>query len=163
MTLGHSGVIFIHLLDTFKASASSQRAIEDYDQAIRLHPQDALACNNRGAAYNKPGEYDRAIAQFTEAIELDPDLAAAYTGREFAYTALGSDQQAEDDLGKAVGLGVVTCRPKRSPASYSSPGSCSIQRGTMDQALSRSRSGCVVANILAPCCLIPACSVPRGL
>src|ERR1700683_3224373 len=37
------------------------RAIQDYDQAIRLNPNYAEALSNRGTAYNDKREYDRAI------------------------------------------------------------------------------------------------------
>jgi tetratricopeptide (TPR) repeat protein len=40
----------------------TDRAIEDYDQAIRLNPQDADAFYNRGIAYADKGQTDRAIA-----------------------------------------------------------------------------------------------------
>jgi hypothetical protein len=37
------------------------RAIQDYDQAIRLDPNNAAAFSSRGNAYNHKHEYDRAI------------------------------------------------------------------------------------------------------
>jgi tetratricopeptide (TPR) repeat protein len=41
------------------------RAIADFNEAIRLNPKFAVAFSNRGSAYNQKGEYDRAIADFT--------------------------------------------------------------------------------------------------
>ena len=43
------------------------RAIEDYDQALRLDPGYVLAYNNRGFAYKNLGEYRRAIEDYDQA------------------------------------------------------------------------------------------------
>ena len=48
------------------------RAIADYDEAIRLNPEVATAFNNRGNAYADKHLYDRAIADYDEAIRLNP-------------------------------------------------------------------------------------------
>ena len=48
------------------------RAIADYDQAIRLDPGLAHAYANRGSAYTDKMDYDRAIADLDQAIRLDP-------------------------------------------------------------------------------------------
>jgi tetratricopeptide (TPR) repeat protein len=46
------------------------RAIEDYDQAIRLNPNHAKAFYNRGVAYTIKRQHDRAIEDFDHAIWL---------------------------------------------------------------------------------------------
>src|SRR3989338_6791372 len=50
-------------------------AIEAYTKAIALDPNDALAYNNRGAAYANKGQYDRAIEDYNKAIALNPNDA----------------------------------------------------------------------------------------
>ena len=40
------------------------RAIQDYDEALRLDPSQAVAYNNRGNAYIDKGDFDRAIADY---------------------------------------------------------------------------------------------------
>ena len=50
-------------------------AIADYDEAIRLKPNDAGAYLNRGIAKQKQGQYEAAIADYDEAIRLKPDFA----------------------------------------------------------------------------------------
>ena len=57
------------------------RAIKDYDEAIRLDPKFVLAYNNRGNAYSEKNEFDRAIKEFDEAIRLDPKHIYAYNNR----------------------------------------------------------------------------------
>jgi tetratricopeptide (TPR) repeat protein len=57
------------------------RAIQDYDQAIRLVPDYANAFNSRGVAYQAKGENERALQDYDQAIKLDPDDANALNGR----------------------------------------------------------------------------------
>src|ERR1700723_817978 len=42
------------------AKAQYDRAIQDFDQAIKLDPNLALAFSNRGNAYSRQRQYDRA-------------------------------------------------------------------------------------------------------
>jgi tetratricopeptide (TPR) repeat protein len=65
------------------------RAIEDFDQAIRLNPNYALAFVNRGGAYSAKGQYDRAIEDFDQAIRLNPNYALAFNSRGHAYFSKG--------------------------------------------------------------------------
>ena len=46
--------------------------MDDYDKAIALNPNYALAYNNRGVAYSNKGEVNRAIADYRKALEIDP-------------------------------------------------------------------------------------------
>lgn len=59
----------------------ADRAMLDYDEAIRLDPQNADAHYNRGLTYTHRGDYVRAIAGYDEAIRLNPRYSAAYNNR----------------------------------------------------------------------------------
>ena len=48
------------------------KAIADYNEAIRLDPKFAIAYHNRGGAWGSKGDYDKAIADYNEVIRLDP-------------------------------------------------------------------------------------------
>jgi tetratricopeptide (TPR) repeat protein len=61
------------------------KAIRDYDEAIRLDPKYALAFNSRGNAWSNKKEYDKAIRDYDEAIRLDPKYALAYFNRGYAW------------------------------------------------------------------------------
>src|SRR6266403_339236 len=50
----------------------NDRAIADYNEAIRLDPKHARAFHHRGYAYSDKGDNDRAIADYNEAIRLNP-------------------------------------------------------------------------------------------
>ena len=47
------------------------KAIADYNEAIRLDPKDAWAHSERGSAYYEKKDFDQAIADHNEAIRLD--------------------------------------------------------------------------------------------
>jgi lipoprotein NlpI len=80
------------------------KAIQDYDQAIRLKPDFAGAYNNRGNAYSGKGEYDRAIQSFEQAIQLKPDGDAAYVGRAIAYANQEDYDRAIQNFDQAIRL-----------------------------------------------------------
>jgi len=57
----------------------NDRAIADFDAALKLDPKDAVAFNNRGFAYRHKGDADRAIADFGEAIRLNATIRSRST------------------------------------------------------------------------------------
>ena len=63
------------------AKKDYDKALADYDEAIRLDPDSVLAHNNRGGVWYYKKDYDKAIAEFNEAIRLDPNFAGAYDNR----------------------------------------------------------------------------------
>jgi tetratricopeptide (TPR) repeat protein len=54
------------------------RAIQDFDYAIRLEPEYATAYIDRGWEYYEMGDVERAILDFSQAIRSDPENAYAY-------------------------------------------------------------------------------------
>ncbi|MFZ1109035.1 MAG: tetratricopeptide repeat protein [Rhodomicrobium sp.] len=80
------------------------RAISDYNQAIRLKPDYADAYNNRGNAYRAKGDNDRAIADYDQAIRLKPDYASAYNNRGASYNEKGDNDRAIADYDQAIRL-----------------------------------------------------------
>lgn len=54
-----------------------ERAIADYDGALRLDPSLADVHNARGELWRKKGELPKAVADFAAAIRLNPDHLAA--------------------------------------------------------------------------------------
>jgi tetratricopeptide (TPR) repeat protein len=78
------------------------RAIADFNQAIRLDPDSIFALNNRGAAYARKGQYDDAIADFNEAIRIDASYAITYNNRGIAYAKKGQYDRAIEDFDQAI-------------------------------------------------------------
>ena len=78
------------------------RAIAEYDQAIKLKPFYANAYNYRGVAYMGKGLYDRAIEDYDTAIRLRPDYAKAYRNRGNAKFYLGRFVAAARDYDQSL-------------------------------------------------------------
>jgi Flp pilus assembly protein TadD len=53
------------------------RAIEDYNAALRIDPNDAMAYSSRGIAYHYKKDYRRARADYEKALQLDPNQTNA--------------------------------------------------------------------------------------
>ena len=88
------------------------KAIQDFDQAIRLDPHYPDAFNNRGIARGGKGEREKAIQDFDEAIRLDPNHAIALHNRGIAFRVLGRMAEAEADFARARQAGPRLTAPK---------------------------------------------------
>jgi tetratricopeptide (TPR) repeat protein len=80
------------------------RAIEDYDQAIRLGLRDSDAYYRRGLVYFEKNDYSRAIQNFDEALNLNPDNVAMLQSRGWAYENKNDYEQAIRDYDRAISL-----------------------------------------------------------
>jgi lipoprotein NlpI len=80
------------------------RAIQDFDQEIRLEPNNAGAFNNRGTVYNAMVQFDQAIQDFDQAIRLYPNDAVAFNNRGLAYEGKDQYDRAIQDLDQAIRL-----------------------------------------------------------
>jgi lipoprotein NlpI len=80
------------------------RAIQDYDQAIRLNSDSALIFNNRGSAHQHRGDYERAIQDYEQAIRLDPTSARAFNNRGRVNHLKENYAQAIKDYDEAIEL-----------------------------------------------------------
>jgi tetratricopeptide (TPR) repeat protein len=96
----------------------NDRAIADYNEAIRLQPGYALAYNNRGGAYVRTGDFDRAINDYTEAIRINPmppvfgtPSVNVYYNRGSAYAQTGDGERAVADFTEAIRLEPKRARP----------------------------------------------------
>ena len=78
------------------------QAVSDFNEAIRLNPENSHVYYNRGNAYSSKGQYDEAIADYNEAIRLDPENNQVYNNRGNAYLAKGDFDKAIDDYSKAI-------------------------------------------------------------
>ena len=79
-------------------------AIKDYDKAIELKSDYAVAYNNRGIAYADMGQYDVAIKDYDKAIELKSDDYDVYYNRGNALNGKGQYDAAIKDYDKAIEL-----------------------------------------------------------
>jgi len=81
LSLEDQAIAFYNRGVTWEKKKELERAIADYNEAIRLNPQYAAAFNERGIAWGEKKELERAIADFSEAIRLNPQFALAFYDR----------------------------------------------------------------------------------
>ena len=79
-------------------------ARRDYDKAIELNPQYALAYVSRAGVHFVKGAYDDAIADYSRAIEVKPDYAKAYALRALSYMEQRNIAPALRDFDRAIEL-----------------------------------------------------------
>jgi tetratricopeptide (TPR) repeat protein len=65
------------------------RAIAEYQTALRLYPDYVKAHHNLGFAYASQGQWDRAIAEYQTTLQLKPDDADAHYLLGGAYASQG--------------------------------------------------------------------------
>lgn len=79
-------------------------AIQAFDSAIALRPDDSDAFNSRGNAYASKKDLDRAIQDYDSATKLRPQQPFAYKNRGTAYAAKDEVDRAIQDFDKAISL-----------------------------------------------------------
>jgi tetratricopeptide (TPR) repeat protein len=119
---------------TFRGSAYGwkqdyDRAIADFDQAIRLDPNLAAAFGSRGEAYRNKGEYDLAMQDYNEAIRLNPNDPASFNNRGIVSRQKGELDRALSDFSEAIRLNPKESKP------YSSRGEIWRLKGELERAL----------------------------
>ena len=90
---------------TWAAKSEYDKAIKDYNEAIRLNPRDAVAFANRGISWVSKGEYDKGIKDYNEAIRLNPNNRQAVGNRGNAWYAKKEYDKAIKDYDEAIRLG----------------------------------------------------------
>ncbi len=79
-------------------------AINDYNRAVQIDPNNVWAYCQRGLAYYKLTAYKEAFGDYAQALELNPRFAEAYYNRGTARRKLGSAQGALQDFDQAIQL-----------------------------------------------------------
>ncbi len=82
-----------------------EQALQAFDQALTLKPNDPALLTYKGIVYYAKGNNDKAIQLFDEAIKLNPNFGRAYYQRGMVYQAQEKYKQAVPELVKAKQLG----------------------------------------------------------
>jgi tetratricopeptide (TPR) repeat protein len=105
------------------------KAIKDFDEAVRLDPTDASSFHNRGVAWSGKGEHDKAVRDYDEAIRLDPRNPHAFVSRGNARADKREYDRAVKDYDEAVRLD-----PKGAPG-YGNRAAVRAKLGRYDEAV----------------------------
>lgn len=74
LTPDRQAVVYCNRGGAYALGGEMNRAISDWDEAIRLSPTLADAYNNRATAYYQKSEYKKALADYQQAATLVPAL-----------------------------------------------------------------------------------------
>ena len=90
-----------------KASQSGRydQALEAFDQALKLKPNDPAIVTYKGIVFYAQGKDDLALKQFEAALKLNPNFGRAYYQRALILEKQEKFEQAVADLRKAKSLG----------------------------------------------------------
>jgi tetratricopeptide (TPR) repeat protein len=108
----------------------TDRAIDDFDTAIRLYPDYGKTYIYRGLAWAKKRDFNRAADDFTDAVRRDPsDAFLALSNLGNVDEEIGEHDRAIENYGRAIEV-----NPGYFPAYYSRAGAY-YAKGDYDQAI----------------------------
>ncbi len=99
------GALYWHLGDV-------KAAEREWNQALRLNPQNAIVLNNLGLLCAKGKRYDDAIDYFRRAMRLKPNYTDPHLNLGSAYAETGLKEAAELQLRVAVALSPLNTRAR---------------------------------------------------
>ncbi len=91
-------------------NGDTQTAIEEYDQAIALDPDNAALFTSRGDVHRTMGSDDAALDDYNRAITLDPTYKVALNNRGLLYGRTGQYALAIADYNKSIELDPTNAR-----------------------------------------------------
>ena len=94
-----------------------EEAIDDFNKALQLNPDDAETLVSRGWAQSCQGEHDHAVQDYSTAMELKHGWSRSYCNRALAFMHLQKWRDARSDLttAKNLGMNIVAMSHERYP------------------------------------------------
>jgi len=79
-------------------------ALDDFENAIRIDPDNAQAYADRGKVFLQGGKFDQAISDYEKALALKPESAEALYGRGIARLRIGDAVDGNADVAAAKAI-----------------------------------------------------------
>jgi tetratricopeptide (TPR) repeat protein len=102
--LAPSAALYNNRANVWLAKKDFDKAVADYDHALKLSPRSSAFFNNRGNVWSAKKDYDRAIADYDQAIRLSPKAAPAYANRALAWNRKKEYDKALADCDECIRL-----------------------------------------------------------
>lgn len=90
--------------ETLTTIGDTTQAIKDYNEALRLQPDNPFAYRRRGIAKSSEENYQGALEDLNKAIILQPDNGYAYVDRGTVYAMMGNRKAFTKDFETALRL-----------------------------------------------------------
>ena len=107
-------VVLARLADSYSKAKENDKAVETYQKALELSPDDAALHNNLGSVYASTGKLPEAQVEFEKAATLDPTNAGRY------YFNIGAIMYNSGKMDEALSAfkKVISLDPKNAEAYY---------------------------------------------
>ena len=93
----HRGLVYFSL-------SQYEKALEDFNRAIELEPNDTRVYTNRGLTYRMLKQLDRSLEDFNKSLDLNPLWPDTFYGRSLTYYDMGDLRSALEDCDRAIAL-----------------------------------------------------------
>ena len=94
---------YAHRAEAWNEYGNIDKAIDDYEEVVRLDPLFSKAYVNLGHLwFDKKGNLDKAIFSYTKALQIDPSEIRAYINRGDAFLQKGQTEEAISDYYSAL-------------------------------------------------------------
>ncbi|OGS42092.1 MAG: hypothetical protein A3K67_01790 [Euryarchaeota archaeon RBG_16_62_10] len=95
---------YAHLGSVHHERGEYPKAIEAFEQALKIAPADKESWNNLGYTYFCSGVLDEALECFDKALEIDPSYKHAWYNKGYAYHGADLLEQAVDCYRRAIAI-----------------------------------------------------------
>ena len=114
------------------------RALQEFDKAVKIDSNNFRALYWRGRVYLKMGHYDKAAADFKMVVKLKPHYAKPYHNLGWIYYQKGKYEESIQYLNKAIEL-----EPNNGWAFYTR-GRSHFKKGDLQRALRDTKKSCAL-------------------
>jgi lipoprotein NlpI len=97
--------------ESFRSNGQFDRAIAEYDIAIKIAPNWYNPYIGRGTTYRMQGNLDAALADLTKSLELNPSNTDAYFERGQTWRDKGDSERAFRDFAEAIRIDPAKAPP----------------------------------------------------
>ncbi|MCB0675191.1 MAG: tetratricopeptide repeat protein [Saprospiraceae bacterium] len=89
------------LADSYLATQQTDKALQQYDRVLEVHPDYSLARNNRGILLYEKGNFQEAVQDFSNILQRNPEDSDVLVARGAAFAKLNEMDKAKTDLNEA--------------------------------------------------------------
>lgn len=149
--------------NAYSSKREFERAIEDYDAAIKINPLSAVTLNNRAWARVQLGRHVDALADIEESLRIDPESAHSHDTRAHIRLAQKMPEEAMADFLFAYEYGGSEIHKIYECGLIEAGIIAGLDEGSGKAEIERTNRRIEIVKGLAKCVQMPGCSpVPRG-